>query len=113
MNYKRWLYFLIIVSLATTVSCGRPTPADLVLHNGKVVTVDEEFSIHEAVAVRGDKIVFVGSNKDVEKYILPSTTVMDLKGQLVLPGLIDAHAHLHSLGDEFLARHTRPQRWRR
>jgi predicted amidohydrolase YtcJ len=100
MKYRRGLYFLAIISLTTIISCGRPAPADLVLHRGKVVTVDEEFSIHEAVAVRGNKIVFVGSNQDVEKYMLPSTTVIDLEGQLVLPGLIDAHAHLHSLGEE-------------
>jgi len=100
MKYKRELYFLVIISLVTIISCGRPAPADLILHRAKVVTVDEEFSIHEAVAVRGNKIVFVGSNEDVEKYMLPSTTVIDLEGQLVLPGLIDAHAHLHSLGEE-------------
>ncbi len=100
MNSKRYLCILVAISLAVIMSCGRPAPADLVLHGGKVATVDEEFSIHEAVAVRGDKIVFVGSNEDVQKYILPSTTVIDLEGQLVLPGLIDAHAHLHSLGDE-------------
>ncbi len=93
-------YILFTACQLTIIACGRPAPADLVLHRGKVVTVDEEFSFHEAVAVRGDKIVFVGSNQDVEKYILPSTTVIDLKGQLALPGLIDAHAHLHSLGDE-------------
>jgi predicted amidohydrolase YtcJ len=100
MSKKRCLYFLIVISISAIISCGRPAPADLVLHGGKVVTVDEEFSIHEAVAARGGKIVFVGSNRDVEKYILPSTEVIDLKGQLVLPGLIDAHAHLHSLGSE-------------
>ena len=98
MKYRRFFCFVIVLLLViATISCGRPTPADLVLHKGKVVTVDEEFSIHEAVAVRGDKIVFVGSNQDVEKFILPSTRVIDLEGQLVLPGLIDAHAHLHSL----------------
>ena len=101
MKYRRFFCFVIVLLLViATISCGRPTPADLVLHKGKVVTVDEEFSIHEAVAVRGDKIVFVGSNQDVEKFILPSTRVIDLEGQLVLPGLIDAHAHLHSLGAE-------------
>jgi predicted amidohydrolase YtcJ len=100
MNHKKYLWLLLIISLSAFLSCGRPAPADLVLHSGKVVTVDDKFSIHEAVAVRGDKIVFVGSNQDVERYILPSTMVIDLKGQLVLPGLIDAHAHLHSLGDE-------------
>jgi predicted amidohydrolase YtcJ len=100
MKYKKYLFCSVIISLVTIIYCGRPAPADLILFKGKVVTVDEEFSIHEAVAVRGNKIVFVGNNQDVEKYILPSTNVIDLKGQLVLPGLIDAHAHLHSLGDE-------------
>jgi predicted amidohydrolase YtcJ len=100
MKNKKYLYCLVIISFVTIVACGRPAPADLVLYNGKVVAVDEAFSTHEAVAAREDKIVFVGSDQDVEKYILPSTTVIDLKGQLVLPGLIDAHAHLHSLGDE-------------
>jgi predicted amidohydrolase YtcJ len=100
MKNKKWFYALVSISLLIIISCGRPTPADLVLRGGKLITVDEEFSIHEAVAVRGDKIVFVGSNEDVEKYILPSTTSIDLEGQLVLPGLIDAHAHLHSLGEE-------------
>ncbi len=94
------LLFLAIIGVFTLNFCGRPAPADLVLRGGKVVTVDADFSIQEAVAIRGDKIVFVGSDQDAEKFILPSTTVIDLEGQLVLPGLIDAHAHLHSLGDE-------------
>ncbi len=100
MKHSRWFYILIIFCLGITQFCGRPAPADLVLRGGKVVTVDKDFSIHEAVAVRGDKIIFVGSDKEVEKYILPSTTVINLGGELVLPGLIDAHAHLHSLGEE-------------
>ncbi|MGD8539736.1 MAG: amidohydrolase [Candidatus Aminicenantes bacterium] len=82
------------------VCCGMPGPADLVLFGGKVATVDEAFSIKEAVAVRGNKIVFVGSNEEVQDYIYPNTTVVDCRGKLVLPGLIDAHAHLHSLGEE-------------
>jgi predicted amidohydrolase YtcJ len=82
------------------VSCGKPGPADLVLLGGKVATVDENFSIQEAVAVCGDKIVFVGSNEEVKDFVYPNTTVIDCNGQLVLPGLIDAHAHLHSLGEE-------------
>lgn len=100
MKHKKWFHILGLICVVIILACGRPSPADLVLRGGKVVTVDEDFSIREAVAVRGDKIVFVGSNEDIEKYILPSTTVIDLKGQLVLPGLIDAHAHLHSLGEE-------------
>jgi len=100
MKPKNWFYFFALICLAIFFSCGRPRPADLVLRGGKVITVDEDFSILEAVAVRKDKIVFVGSNQDVEKYILPSTNLIDCSRKLVLPGLIDAHAHLHSLGEE-------------
>lgn len=100
MKHARWFFVLVILGLGTAFFCGRPAPADLVLRGGKVVTVDEEFSIHEAVAVRRDKIIFVGANEEVEKYILPRTAVINLDGELVLPGLIDAHAHLHSLGEE-------------
>jgi len=91
---------LLTAAAAVMVSCGEKTPADLVLMEGKITTVDKDFSIREAVAVKGDKIVFVGSNKDVDKYIGPGTRVIKLKGKLVLPGLIDAHAHLHSLGEQ-------------
>ena len=57
--------------------------------------VDENFAIKEAVAVRKGKIVFVGANREVEKYIYPNTTVLDCEGKCILPGLVDAHAHLH------------------
>lgn len=101
MRYLKLVPILILMTFTIiAISCGRPSPADLVLRGGKVATVDENFSIHEAVAVRGDKIIFVGSNKEVEKYILPSTDIIDCSGKLVLPGLTDAHAHIHSLGDE-------------
>ena len=101
MRYLKVLILLgIFCFVALFMSCGRPGPADLVLFGGKVATVDEAFSIQEAVAVRGNKIVFVGSNEEVQDYVYPNTTVVDCKGKLVLPGLIDAHAHLHSLGEE-------------
>jgi hypothetical protein len=99
-NLKGILLMAMIGLSMVFVSCGKPRPADLVLHGGKVATVDENFTIQEAVAVRGDKIVFVGSNQEVQDFIYPNTTVIDCDGKLVLPGLIDAHAHLHSLGEE-------------
>jgi hypothetical protein len=69
-------------------------PADLVLWSGKVATVDREFSFAEAVAVRGDRIIAVGANRDAERLIVPETRVIELDGRLVVPGFIDAHAHL-------------------
>ncbi|MFC1783556.1 amidohydrolase, partial [Planctomycetota bacterium] len=65
--------------------------------------VDEGFSIAEAAAVRGDKIVFVGSNDEVKAYIGPETEVLELGGKLVLPGLIDSHGHMHNLGAELIS----------
>jgi predicted amidohydrolase YtcJ len=99
-NCKGLVFLGIFCFSVLCVSCGKQGPADLVLYEGKVATADENFTIQEAVAVRGNKIVFVGSNKEVQDFIYPNTTVIDCQGKLVLPGLIDAHAHLHSLGEE-------------
>lgn len=67
--------------------------ADLILHHGKIVTVDKTFSIHPALAVRDGKILRVGGNDDVLKTKGPRTQLVDLKGKMVLPGLIDSHVH--------------------
>ncbi len=67
--------------------------ADLILHHGQIVTVDPQFTIVEALAVRGERIVKVGGDDEVLKLRGPKTTVVDLDGRMVLPGLIDSHAH--------------------
>jgi predicted amidohydrolase YtcJ len=67
--------------------------ADVVLHNGKIVTVDEDFSLAEAIAVAGEQILAVGTNDDVLKLAGPETKKIDLEGRTVLPGLCDSHVH--------------------
>src|SRR5437588_479858 len=67
--------------------------ADTVLVNGKIVTVDDRFTIAEALAIKNDRIVAVGSTAEIEKLKGPSTRVLDLAGRSVIPGLIDNHAH--------------------
>jgi predicted amidohydrolase YtcJ len=67
--------------------------ADLVLINGKIVTVDSNFSIAEAIAVSNDKIVAVGTNRQIKKFIGNNTKSIDLQGKTVIPGLIDSHLH--------------------
>jgi len=66
---------------------------DLIIHHGKIVTVDNAFSIREAMAMRNGKIVAVGSNNDVLKTKTDATRVIDLGGKTVLPGLMDSHVH--------------------
>ncbi len=71
----------------------RAQEVDRIFVNGKVVTVDDEFSIAEAVAVRGDRIAAVGSNEEIRRLAKPATDVIDLDGAMMLPGLIDSHVH--------------------
>ncbi|MBL8797854.1 MAG: amidohydrolase [Planctomycetia bacterium] len=86
---------LLIALLGTLLCCtaAAAQDADLILHNGKVVTVDRKFSIHQALAVRGGKVLKVGGNAEVLKTRGPTTQVVDLAGKTVLPGLIDSHVH--------------------
>jgi hypothetical protein len=67
--------------------------ADTILINGKIVTVDDRFTIAEALAIRDQRIVAVGSNAEIEKLKGPQTRTIALDGRTVIPGLIDNHAH--------------------
>lgn len=73
--------------------CGTGEKATLILHNGKVVTVDNRFTIASALAVRGGRIVAVGADADILRMAGPQTEKIDLEGRMVLPGLIDSHVH--------------------
>ncbi len=77
-------------------------PADLGLRNGRIVTVDDKVPEAEALASAGGKIVFVGSNADIAKYIGASTNVIDLNGQLAIPGFIEGHGHFTGIGESKL-----------
>src|SRR5258706_15486205 len=74
-------------------SLAVPQPADLVLRHGKIITVDKEFSINEAVAIKGGRFIVVGSDRDVRPTMAASTKVIDLGGRTVIPGLIDSHIY--------------------
>lgn len=79
--------------LAGCQNAETQAPADLVLTNAYVYTVDEGRSVAEAVAVRGNEIVFVGSSADAAQYVGESTDVRDLEGAMVMPGMHDMHVH--------------------
>jgi predicted amidohydrolase YtcJ len=97
------LLILIISIIVSFLSCvQKKEPADLVLRNGKIVTVDEAKPEAQAIAVRGDIIVAVGNNRQIKPYIDQATKVIDLEGKLAIPGFIDAHGHFTSLGESKL-----------
>ncbi len=82
---------LICLGLASSFSLAQ-TP-DLIIHNAKVVTVDNKFTIVQAMAIKDGKILQTGSNEEVLKSKVASTTLKDMQGKTVLPGLIDSHVH--------------------
>jgi len=77
---------------------GKGLYADLVFLNGRVVTVDTDETVAEAVAIRGDLILSVGSTEEISAFIGGDTEVVDLSGRTLLPGLIDSHMHPGSYG---------------
>ena len=79
-------------------SGGAGPAADVILTNGKVITVDDTFSIAQAVAVRGDRIIAVGTNQNITRLAGPNTRRIDLRGRSVVPGMIDNHAHFQEEG---------------
>jgi predicted amidohydrolase YtcJ len=72
--------------------------ADLVLTNGKIVTVEDSLSEAQAIAIAGDRIAAIGSSADIKRHTGPKTQVIDLKGQLVIPGFIEGHGHFTGVG---------------
>ena len=69
-------------------------PADLILTNGKIITVDPAFTIAQAIAIAGDRILSVGPDAAMAAMTGPATRVVDLKGKAVIPGITDGHAHM-------------------
>ena len=86
-----------VVALAP-LACGA---ADLVLMNAKIVTVDDRFTIAQALAITGQRIVAVGSNADMQKLAGSQAKTIDLKGRTVIPGLIDNHAHFIRVAEKW------------
>jgi predicted amidohydrolase YtcJ len=89
----RWL------ALAFSSALAFAQPADLVLRNGKIVTLEQNGPEVQGLAARGGKIVAVGSNQTVDALRGPATRVIDLRGRLAIPGFIEGHGHFTALGE--------------
>jgi predicted amidohydrolase YtcJ len=91
--------FVSVAAVRTDIAQPPVAPADLVLANGTVVTVEERLPRAEAIAVRGDRIVGVGSAAEMRRFVGEKTQVIDVAGQLVIPGFVEGHAHFTGVGD--------------
>ena len=84
------IYLLLVLSFT---ACKVENPADMIITNGKILTVDEQFTIAEALAIKDDKIIAVGSNSEIKKLADRQSKIIDAGGKTVIPGLNDAHLH--------------------
>ncbi|HTR28060.1 MAG TPA: amidohydrolase [Puia sp.] len=89
---------LLFFAAILAISCHSAQPADLIVHNGKIYTVDSAFSVAEAMAVKAGKIIAVGKDADIRNEYTAANTI-DLGGKPVYPGFIDAHAHFVEYGN--------------
>jgi predicted amidohydrolase YtcJ len=107
LTRKSILAFAFLLTLILlSAAAARPTvrqqpvqPADLVLTNGKVVTVEDDLPEAQAIAMRGDRIIALGRAVDMQPFVGPATQVVDLKGQLVIPGFVEGHGHFTGVGE--------------
>jgi len=100
---RSYALLLAAVSATTSPRAGAQQPrADVILVNGRILTVDANDRVAQAVAVSGNRIIAVGSTAEVERTAGPNTRRVDLKGRAVTPGLLDAHAHFSGGGGDRL-----------
>ena len=90
---------LLLKTIVAGVFLVQQAAPDLILTNGKVITVDERFTIAQAIAIKGDRFVAVGSNQEISGLAGPNTKRIDLRGRSVVPGMIDNHMHLMRAGE--------------
>jgi predicted amidohydrolase YtcJ len=90
-QYAFWL--AVIVVPGSALRANEPTTPDLIIRHAKVITVDREFRIAEAVAIRADRVTASGSNADIAHLAGPATRIIDAGGKTLMPGLYDSHVH--------------------
>ncbi|OUU78296.1 MAG: hypothetical protein CBC38_07970 [Gammaproteobacteria bacterium TMED78] len=100
-NHRSFIFLLCLFPFFA----ASQTP-DIVLYNAKILTIDEDFSIHEAVAIDDNKILSVGENEAIQSLSSSETLMIDLEGKTVIPGIIDSHLH-YLRGTNFASHETR------
>ena len=100
LTYRWQESVLLVVIAAIGAGCSTTVePATLVLRNGKILTEDSRHKDAQALAVRGDTLVAIGTNQEVASYVGDATRVIDLAGKLAVPGFIEGHGHFTGVGD--------------
>src|SRR5438270_6641908 len=92
--------FLSLLALPATVNAQAPIQvADLVIQHASIYTVDPQHPWAQAIAIKGERILFVGADDEIDHYVGPATKIVEAQGRLLLPGFIDSHLHVRLGGD--------------
>jgi predicted amidohydrolase YtcJ len=94
---------IAVLSVAIVAMGNGQGAPDLILQNGKIITLDKRTPAAEAIAIIGDRIVALGSSADLSRSAGPNTHVLDLQGRLAIPGFIEGHAHFSGIGESRLS----------
>ncbi len=113
MTSRRFLLTTLVLPVLLLIGCSESKePADLVLKGGKIVTVDETNPEVQALAVKGDRILSIGTDSEISGHIGPETKVIDLGGRLATPGFIEGHGHFMGIGNaRMILDLTKPRNW--
>ncbi len=95
---RNFLPFLILIVTLLLSTCSIPEAADTVIYGGTIYTMDENFPVVEAIAVKNGRILMRGKKVDVMRRMDDDTKMLDLKGQTLIPGFIEGHGHLLDVG---------------
>lgn len=98
MTFRFTTVLSVLLAACTSASSTPADPADLLLVNGRIVTVDSAHPTAEAIAIKGDKIQALGTTAEIDKLKGPATRRIDLQGKLAIPGFIEGHGHFLGLG---------------
>ena len=104
MNYRAFALAAILLAGAALAAQQKPAAIDrpeTILVNGKILSADAKFTIHEALAIRGDHILAAGATSDIRALADAKTRIIDLGGRTVIPGLTDSHMHAIRAGLSF------------
>ncbi len=92
-RFTKCFFPLSLFIIATCLACTVENPADMIITNGKILTVDAHSTVAEAMAIKDDKIIAVGTNREIMKLADGHSKIIDAAGKTVVPGIIDAHLH--------------------
>ena len=98
LNRNNSIVTILCITILSIFGCSGDRAADLVVQNGNIYTVDVNSPKASAVAVKGGRIIAVGSNSDIDPFVGKKTRVVDLEGLTMIPGFIESHGHIMGLG---------------